>query len=46
MTRRDLLRASLALAAAQLKAAPRAWKLGINTYCLRVQRWNDRQLFD
>jgi len=46
MTRRDLLRASLALAAAQIKAAPRSWKLGINTYCLRFQRWNDRQLFD
>lgn len=46
MTRRDLLRASFALAAAQIKAAPRSWKLGINTYCLRFQRWNDRQLFD
>lgn len=24
----------------------RQWPLGINTYCLRFQRWNDRQLFD
>ena len=40
MTRRDLLRASLALAATELRAAPRSWKLGINTYCLRFQRWN------
>lgn len=22
------------------------WRLGINTYCLRFQRWNDRQLID
>ncbi len=22
------------------------WPLGINTYCLRFQKWNDRQLFD
>lgn len=31
-------------------AAPAAsavhWPLGINTYCLRFQRWNDRQLID
>ena len=46
MTRRDLLRASLALAAVPLQAAPRKWLLGYNTYCLRFQRWNDRQLFD
>ena len=46
MTRRDLLRAPLALAATQLKAAPRKWNLGYNTYCLRFLRWNDRQLFD
>ena len=24
----------------------RRWPLGINTYCLRFQRWNDRQLID
>jgi sugar phosphate isomerase/epimerase len=28
------------------RAAPRNWPLGINTYCLRFQRWNDRQLFE
>ena len=31
---------------ASAAAAPRKWPLGINTYCLRFQRWNDRQLFD
>jgi len=46
MTRRDLLRAPLALAAARLSAAPRKWQLGYNTYCLRFFKWNDRQLFD
>ncbi len=46
MTRRDLLRAPLALAALSAKAAPRKWNLGYNTYCLRFERWNDRQLFD
>lgn len=25
---------------------PRQWPLGLNTYCLRFQRWNDRQLID
>jgi sugar phosphate isomerase/epimerase len=45
MTRRDLLFAPLALAL-PLKAAPRKWQLGINTYCLRFQRWDDRQLID
>jgi len=24
----------------------RRWPLGINTYCLRFERWNDRQLID
>src|SRR6516165_1219896 len=46
MTRRDFLGALAALAAPSLHAAPRGWKLGINTYCLRFQKWNDRQLFD
>jgi len=51
MTRRELLRSSLAggLAAFAPSAAPaaeREWRLGINTYCLRFWRWNDRQLFD
>lgn len=40
-------RAFLASAAtALLPAAPRNWKLGINTYCLRFQAWHDRRLFD
>jgi 3-oxoisoapionate decarboxylase len=25
---------------------PRQWPLGINTYCLRFQRWNDRRLME
>ena len=46
MTRRDFLAAaSLALAAPAFPAA-RRWKLGLNTYCLRFEKWNDRQLFD
>jgi 3-oxoisoapionate decarboxylase len=48
MTRRSFLGSPL-LAAAPLAAAPtptRRWRLGFNTYCLRFQRWNDRQLFD
>jgi 3-oxoisoapionate decarboxylase len=45
MTRRDFLASSLALAV-PAAAAPRKWPLGINTYCLRFQRWNDRQLMD
>jgi sugar phosphate isomerase/epimerase len=27
-------------------AASRKWPLGINTYCLRFQRWDDRRLID
>src|SRR2546425_8422415 len=47
MTRRNFLHsAGAALAAMPLSAAPRKWPLGINTYCLRFQRWNDRQLVD
>jgi sugar phosphate isomerase/epimerase len=45
MTRRDFLGASLALPLLA-SAAPRKWQLGYNTYCLRFERWNDRQLFD
>jgi 3-oxoisoapionate decarboxylase len=45
MTRRNFLGSALALAA-PLSGAARQWPLGINTYCLRFQRWNDRQLFD
>ena len=43
LTRRDFIGLALALPAA---AASRKWPLGINTYCLRFQRWNDRQLMD
>jgi sugar phosphate isomerase/epimerase len=46
MTRRTFLGAAAAAAAAPLSAATRRWPLGINTYCLRFQRWNDRQLID
>src|ERR1051325_10283478 len=45
MTRRSFL-STAAVAALSGLAAPRNWPLGINTYCLRFQRWNDRQLFD
>jgi len=45
MTRRQFFASSIALAAPAL-AAPRKWPLGLNTYCLRFQRWNDRQLVD
>jgi sugar phosphate isomerase/epimerase len=45
MTRRSFIGSALA-AAAPLSGASRRWKLGINTYCLRFQRWNDRQLID
>src|SRR5579872_1565489 len=46
MTRRQFVATSLAMAAQARAAAPRKWALGLNTYCLRFQRWNDRQLFD
>src|SRR5437870_7565301 len=41
-------RAFIASSAFALPAAgdARKWPLGINTYCLRFQRWNDRQLID
>jgi sugar phosphate isomerase/epimerase len=45
MTRRQFIASSAALAA-QAATAPRKWPLGLNTYCLRFQRWNDRQLLD
>ena len=45
MTRRDLFGLALGAAGAA-NAASRRWALGINTYCLRFQRWNDGQLFD
>lgn len=43
MERRSFLASS---AAAAFAAGKREWPLGINTYCLRFQRWSDRQLFD
>ena len=46
MTRRDLLHAALFALAPAAQAVPRQWPLGINTYCLRFSRFNDRQLFD
>ncbi len=50
-TRREILRSTLAVGSGLslpglAHAAPRQWRLGINTYCLRFWRWNDRQLFD
>lgn len=45
MNRRQFLGTSLAFAA-RVAAAPRKWPLGLNTYCLRFQRWNDRQLME
>jgi sugar phosphate isomerase/epimerase len=45
ITRRNFL-ASAGCAVTALTAASRRWPLGINTYCLRFQRWNDRQLID
>ena len=47
MTRRNFLGSAAAFAAAlTMPAAARKWPLGINTYCLRFLRWNDRQLVD
>lgn len=46
MTRRELLGSTLAALSMPALAASRSWPLGINTYCLRFQRWNDRQLID
>lgn len=51
MTRRTFASSTLTLASA-LRSAPaattagRVWPLGINTYCLRFQKWDDRQLLD
>lgn len=39
--------ASAALALPALaQDSPRRWQLGLNTYCLRFARWNDRELLD
>ncbi len=47
-SRRTFLTTTLGVAAAsaEASAATRQWQLGLNTYCLRFQRWNDRQLLD
>ena len=45
MTRRDWLGAFLA-SALPAASATRKWPLGLNTYCLRFERWNDRRLID
>src|ERR1700693_725948 len=47
MTRRSFLGSTLAATSARAASSPpRRWPLGINTYCLRFLRWNDRQLMD
>ncbi|MGH9665751.1 MAG: sugar phosphate isomerase/epimerase family protein, partial [Bryobacteraceae bacterium] len=48
MTRRRFLGSALAGPALAMasNAAGRNWPLGLNTYCLRFQKWTDRQLFD
>lgn len=46
MQRRTFLASALAAAPAPLAAADRQWPLGIKTYCLRFQRWPDKQLID
>jgi sugar phosphate isomerase/epimerase len=46
MTRRTFLQTSAAAPFAPAAETPRPWRLGINTYCLRFFRWNDRQLLD
>jgi sugar phosphate isomerase/epimerase len=50
MTRRNFVGSALSFAAAaplaRGKNSVQKWPLGINTYCLRFQKWNDRQLVD
>ncbi len=36
----------MALPLVAAAAVPRPWPLGMNTYCLRFEKWNDRRLFD
>ncbi|MFN7999267.1 MAG: TIM barrel protein [Bryobacteraceae bacterium] len=45
MTRRTFLGSALGAALPAIASA-RRWPLGINTYCLRFQRWHDRQLIE
>jgi 3-oxoisoapionate decarboxylase len=45
--RSTFLKSALPLAAAATaRPSQKPWPLGINTYCLRFWKWNDRQLFD
>jgi sugar phosphate isomerase/epimerase len=44
MTRRQFVATTVPAIYATTTA--RKWPLGINTYCLRFQRWNDRRLMD
>jgi 3-oxoisoapionate decarboxylase len=46
LNRRDFLYSTVVAPFALLATPPRRWPLGINTYCLRFWRMNDRQLFD
>ncbi len=51
MLRRSFLKSvstagAVAIAGQAAGAQGRDWPLGINTYCLRFQKWTDRQLFD
>lgn len=50
LTRRQFtglaLAATTRLTAGLASPLARKWRLGLNTYCVRFQRWNDRQLFD
>ena len=51
LTRRQFAALALGATARLVAGEPasppaRIWHLGLNTYCLRFQRWNDRQLFD
>jgi len=46
MTRRNFLASAAAALAVPARSAPREWRLGLNTYCLRFERWDDRRLID
>lgn len=45
VTRREFVGSMAAFTAVGLPSG-RRWPLGLNTYCLRFQRWPDRQLLD
>jgi sugar phosphate isomerase/epimerase len=46
MTRRGFAATTAGALAASAAPPPEQWPLGLNTYCLRFQRWTDRQLID